>query len=70
MDYYHHKSGSKKRKEKIIREESAKRGQKTLSSFFVPGGEHPTNTDYLESDATQQERRDYPSSYNSYISLN
>ena len=44
MDYCHHKSGSKKRQEKIIREGIAKRGQKSFSSFFVPGGEHPTIT--------------------------
>ena len=57
MDSYHHKSGSKKRKEKISREESAKRGQKSLSKFLVPGRDNPTNTDdavmvSLESDTT------------------
>ena len=56
MDSYHHKSGSKKRKEKIVREKSAKRGQRSLSRFLIPGGECSTCVDNavmisLESDA-------------------
>ena len=55
MDSYHHKSGSKKRK-KIVREKSAKRGQRSLSRFLIPGGECSTCVDdtvmiSLESDA-------------------
>ncbi|XP_065639578.1 zinc finger MYM-type protein 1-like [Hydra vulgaris] len=33
MDHYQHKSGAQKRKEKIAREKSAKKGQSTIESF-------------------------------------
>ena len=69
MDFYHHKSRSTKIKEKISREESAKRGQKSHSKFLVLGRESPINTDdvvmvSLESDATDADVD------NTYISLN
>ena len=75
MDSYHHKSGSKKRKEKISREESAKRGQKSLSKFLVSGRDNPTNTDdavmvSLESDTTDADvDNKYISRYDSELTL-